>query len=141
MVSVLAWVIFHAPLAHAKTDTRFLLYQKKPVSENCNCFQSTISKIAVILSQSFPKRLQFFALCRQGTLCQQTILGKQGELQNIFGVFYIWVFNPQTHCSNFYKSVFCKKIATKHTIPQNTEILVFLFKMFKMLFKISENRK
>ena len=60
MVSVLAWVIFHAPQAHAKTDTRFLLYQKKPVSENCNCFQSTISKIAVILSLSFQKSDQFF---------------------------------------------------------------------------------
>ena len=60
MVSVLAWVIFHAPQAHAKTDTRFLLYQKKPVSENCNCFQSTISKITVILSLSFQKSDQFF---------------------------------------------------------------------------------
>ena len=31
----------------------------KSVSENCNCFQSTISKIAVILSQSFPKGYNF----------------------------------------------------------------------------------
>ena len=36
------------------------------VPEKCNCFKSTISKIAVILSQSFPKSDQFCCSMQTG---------------------------------------------------------------------------
>ena len=124
MVSVLAWVIFHAPLAHAKTDTRFLLYQKKPVSENCNCFQSTISKIAVILSQSFPKGYNFL-LYADRAHCANRQFWENRVNSKIFSGYFIFEFLIlKLIAQTFTNQFFVKRL------PQNIQFLKILKSLF-----------
>ena len=138
MVSVLAWVIFHAPLAHAKTDTRFLLYQKKPVSENCNCFQSTISKIAVILSQSFPKGYNFLLYADRAHCANRKFWENRVNSKIFSGYFRFEFLILKLIAQTFTNQFFVKRLPQNIQFLKILKSLFFLFKMFKMLFKISD---
>ena len=124
MVSVLAWVIFHAPLAHAKTDTRFLLYQKKPVSENCNCFQSTISKIAVILSQSFPKGYNFLLYADRAHCANRQFWENRVNSKIFSGYFRFEFLILKLIVQTFTNLFFVKRL------PQNIQFLKILKSLF-----------